>query len=162
MSSSVDTPKRTGRGRGVKKKVSKLVPVTAGDKLLALAGTFNFTHREMSHTCGCSVRAIEDRLRRARSAKVARESRPNALDDRIDDLYAIAALLHERYHVDPELVRAFVSGKSPYLEEQRPSDLIAAGYFEVVRHAALAFARGIRPDEHLIGSGPTPRVAVPR
>lgn len=149
------------RAAGSRSEPAARRPTTICEKLSVLVDDFELTASELSRAIGCSTRAIEDRKRRNHSGKPpARGRRTSRVDEGVDALYAVAAMMHDKYAVDYRLVRAFVTGRSPYLEEQSPADLLAEGYFEMVRDAAIAFSRGRTPAEFIATSGPFPRVLM--
>ncbi len=131
-------------------------PVTADDKLSVLVEEFRFTSAELALLTGSSLRAIESRRSRLDAPDAVRRRRRSAVDEGIDAAYSLATMLRDRYLIDPDLVRAWLLGRSAYLEEQRPAELLAAGHFELVRDAATAFARCEDPGSFADLHGPIP------
>ncbi len=114
------------------------------------------TTAEIALAAGASARAIEERRRR----KAHLETRHSKVDDGIDAVYSIAMLLEGR-HVPAHNVRAWLIGRSAYLDEQRPAALLSNGQFELVRQAAIAYATGETPEEFRNQIGPITRVPDP-
>lgn len=130
---------------------------TTPDEKLALLLENQFTTPELVLATGASVRGVEDRRRRLRERPPSRgSSRTSKLDLRIDALFGIVSLLL-RNQIAASNIRAWLVGRSEYLEEQSPAVLLAAGYVELVRAAALAYA-GVEPaTEFLEKWEPIPR-----
>ncbi len=59
---------------------------------------------------------------------------------RLDDLAAVLEILGPQ--MGPRAWQAWLTGRSAHLGWQRPVELLAAGEFEQVRGAALAYAAG--------------------
>lgn len=66
--------------------------------------------------------------------------RRTAYRRRLDDLAAVLEILGP--HVGKRAQQAWLTGRSAHLGWQRPVELLAAGDFERVRGAALAYAAG--------------------
>ncbi len=116
------------------------------------------TSAEIALATGGSLRAVEDRRRSLRDGKP--KTRIAKLDSGIDALFSIFSLL-ESHKIEPSNIRAWLIGRSAFLEEQRPAILLAANEFELVRKAAIAYASNETPAEFLAGRGPLPRPAEP-
>jgi hypothetical protein len=130
---------------------------------LDLIALFELTSAEIAFAIAASLRAVEERRKRL-SQRNRLDSTPRAskLDDGIDRLYSLASMLHDRYEIEPQTVRAWIMGRSAYLEEQRPASLLRAGEFDFVREAAIAFAKAEPPSDFLDSRGPVPRVVDPQ
>src|SRR5919106_2961442 len=59
---------------------------------------------------------------------------------KLDDLAAVIEILG--HQMGPRAWQAWLTGRSAHLGWRRPVDLLAAGEFELVRGAALAYAAG--------------------
>lgn len=130
---------------------------TTPDEKLALLLENQFTTPELAVATGASVRGVEDRRRRLRERPPSQgSSRTSKLDLRIDALFGIVSLLR-RNQIEASNIRAWLVGRSEYLEEQSPAVLLAAGYVELVRAAALAYAGVEPPTEFLEKWEPIPR-----
>jgi hypothetical protein len=136
------------------------VPVTSDEKLMVLLDTFRMTSPELALILGCSLRAIELRRTRLRSEPETEAQRKSKLDGGIDGLHSLATMLRNR-SLEPDLIRAWFLGRSAYLDEQRPATLLCAGHFELVRAAAIAFARCEPPQVFVDRYGPIPRITSP-
>ena len=66
--------------------------------------------------------------------------RRNEYRVRLDDLAAVIEILGSQ--MGPRAWQAWLTGRSAHLGWQRPVELLAAGEFERVRGAALAYAAG--------------------
>lgn len=89
--------------------------------------------RVVSEATGANIRTVE----RWRSGSGPRR---HEFRVRLDDLAAVLELLGSR--IAPRAQQAWLTGRSAHLGWQRPIDLLAAGEFERVRGAALAYAAG--------------------
>lgn len=141
--------KKKLRGQGYE------VATTTDEKLRALTD-LKMTTAEIALAAGASARAIEERRRR----KGHGEARHSKVDDGIDAVYSIAVLLQGR-QVPAHNVRAWLIGRSAYLDEQRPAALLSTGQFELVRRAAIAYATSETPEEFREQTGPIVRVPDP-
>lgn len=148
-------PRRRGAHEG-----TDWTPSTSAEKLECLV-SLGMTSAEIAVGAGCSVRAIEDRRRRLKTEASSGEGRYAKADDGIDAVYSLVSMLTERFNVEPAKIRAWLIGRSAYLEEQRPAVLLGAGEFELVRAAALAYATGETPKEFLEGRDPIVRAPDP-
>jgi hypothetical protein len=144
---------------GDKNQEPNWVITTANDKLARLVAT-GFTSAEIAIATGSSLRAIEDRRRRIKEGAAKESPRSNRLNTRIDALFSIVSLL-EQHRIEIENIRAWLLGRSMYLQDQRPAVLLSASEFELVREAAIAYATGDTPAEFLNGRDPLPRPAEP-
>lgn len=89
--------------------------------------------RVISEATGANIRTVE-RWRAGSSP------RRHAYRVRLDDLAAVLELLGAS--MAPRARQAWLTGRSAHLGWQRPIDLLAAGEFDRVRGAALAYAGG--------------------
>jgi hypothetical protein len=89
--------------------------------------------RVISEATGANIRTAE-RWRAGASP------RRHAYRVRLDDLSAVLELLGRA--ISPRARQAWLTSRSAYLGWQRPVDLLAAGEFDRVRGAALAYAAG--------------------
>jgi hypothetical protein len=89
--------------------------------------------RVISEATGANIRTVE----RWRAGSVPRR---HAYRLRLDDLAAVMSLLGEA--MAPRARQAWLTSRSGHLGWQRPVDLLAAGEFDRVRGAALAYAGG--------------------
>lgn len=160
-------PPRTDRKE--RKRASKAVAepdeepswlATTTNEKLAWIIAADVTSAEIAIATGSSLRAVEDRRRRLKADETKRSRRVAKLDSGIDALFSIFSLL-ERHAIEPTNIRAWLIGRSAYLEEQRPAILLSANEFELVRDAAIAYASGETPAEFLADRGPLPRPAEP-
>jgi hypothetical protein len=158
---------RKGRKKGLKKESIKAelpkedpswLATTTSEKLTRLI-TAGVTSAEIAVATGSSLRAVEDRRRKLRNNETE-GTRVAKLDTGIDALFSIFSLL-ERHKIEPTNIRAWLIGRSAYLEEQRPAILLSADEFELVRDAAIAYATGETPAEFLADRGPLPRPTEP-
>jgi len=139
--------------------------VTPSEKLAYLFDC-ELTSAEIAFATGSSVRTIEDRRARLQMEVSGNRQSPNRtqkLDLAIDNLFSIVALLEHR-KITPGNIRAWLAGRTMYLEEQRPAALLSTGehdWYELVREAALAYATAETPREFLKRKGPLPRLVAP-
>lgn len=89
--------------------------------------------RVISEATGANIRTVE----RWRAGSVPRR---HAYRVRLDDLAAVMAVLGEA--MAPRARQAWLTSRSGHLGWERPVDVLAAGDFERVRGAALAYAGG--------------------
>lgn len=142
---------------------ARTIRVTADEKLLDLIALFELTSAEIAFTIAASLRAVEERRKKLGLRNhPSGTSRTSKLDNGIDRLYSLASMLHDRYEIEPQTVRAWIMGRSAYLEEQRPASLLRAGEFDLVREAAIAFAKAEPPCDFLDARSPIPRVVDPQ
>ncbi len=120
----------------------------------------DFTSAEIALATGSSIRTIEDRRRKLRHDDSKGSTRSAKLNEGIDRLFSIVREL-ERHEIQATNIRAWLIGRSMYLEEQRPAILLSANEFELVREAARAYATGETPEEFLTDRYPLPRPAEP-
>lgn len=182
----VGAPRGARRARGKSKKkdedkedpsqsVAKLNPLTGEsssdttslwlfvstqDKLdqLVKAG---FTTSEIALATGSHRRTVEDRRRRLKNPVLGSSStRGSDWDIYLDNLFTIYAYLDQQ-KITADNIRAWLMGRSLYLEEQRPIVLLGAGEFESVREAAIAYSVGERPEDFLEDRPPLPRPLEP-
>ncbi len=140
----------------------ELDATTFAEKFKKLIELFAITSAELALMTGCSVRAVEERRRKLKDATKRRETPHAKLDQGIDRIYSVATMLQRKYMIEPVNVRAWLIGRSAYLEEQRPADLLREEeFFDLVREAAIAYATGETPAEFLEERSPLPRVASP-
>lgn len=132
--------------------------VICTDEKLQRLIDLDVTSAEIALAAGSSLRAVEERRRSLRAGKT--KQRAAKLDDGIDALFSIFTLL-ERHQIEPTNIRAWLIGRSEFLEEQRPAVLLSANEFELVRDAAIAYASNEAPAEFLASRGPLPRPAEP-
>lgn len=141
---------------------NKISVATTAEEQLERLSRAGFTAAEVAMSTGASVRGIE--LRREKAARDAPSAgkRTSSLDGQIDALFSIFYLLNE-YGVPGTNIRAWLMGRSRYLEEQRPARLLSTGdeeLYELVRQAANAYAKGETPQEFLANREPLPRPEV--
>lgn len=153
----VDRLREDPEGGGRKKNR----PATHTNEKLQRVIDAGMTSAEIALATGGSVRGVEDRRRTLRNgtAKV----RVAKLDHGIDALFSIFSMLEE-HNIEAANIRAWLVGRSPFLEEQRPASLLGAGdpeLVELVREAALAYASNETPAEFLAERGRLPRIATP-
>jgi hypothetical protein len=168
VSSSFAGPETKRRAKGSFKKRDRKSPTTIDEKLQSLI-LKNMTSAEIAVGTGCSVRAIEERrrkLNKTNKLNKANEPRPKSgryakVDEGIDAFYSLTSMLENRYTISPTNVRAWFIGRSDYLEEQRPAQLLGAGEFELVREAAIAYATNETPNEFRDRIGTIVRVHDP-
>lgn len=133
------------------------IPTLLFEKLDLLIRQFKLTSAEIVIATGASLRTVEERRKKLKGRRKDRDT-PNAkFDQSVDCIYSIASMLDKRYSIEPANVRAWLIGRSAYLEEQRPADLLREGEFDLVREAAIAYATGETPTEFLEGRDPLPR-----
>lgn len=89
--------------------------------------------RVVSEATGANIRTVE----RWRAGSTPRR---HAYRVRLDDLAAVLELLGDA--MAPRARQAWLTARSAYLGWQRPVDVLAAGDFDRVRGAALAYAAG--------------------
>jgi hypothetical protein len=89
--------------------------------------------RVVSEATGANIRTVE----RWRAGSTPRR---HAYRIRLDDLAAVMELLGDV--MAPRARQAWLTARSAYLGWQRPVDVLAAGDFDRVRGAALAYAGG--------------------
>ena len=89
--------------------------------------------RVVSEATGANIRTVE----RWRAGATPRR---HAYRVRLDDLAAVMDVLGDA--LAPRARLAWLTSRSAYLGWQRPVDVLAAGGFERVRGAALAYAGG--------------------
>ena len=89
--------------------------------------------RVISEATGANVRTVE-------RWRAGIGPRRRAFRTRLDDLSATLEMLGDA--MTPRGRQAWLVARSAYLGWRRPVDLLAAGEFERVRGAALAFAAG--------------------
>src|SRR5688500_14651961 len=89
--------------------------------------------RVVSEATGANIRTVE----RWRAGSPPRR---HAYRIRLDDLAAVMELLGDV--MAPRARQAWLTARSAYLGWQRPVDVLAAGDFDRVRGAALAYAGG--------------------
>lgn len=124
-------------------------PVTPAEKLEALLG-LGLTSSEIAVSIGTSVSAVDQRRRKLnKDERLSGKARSTKADERIDDLYSIVSTLEGRYSIEPENIRAWLIGRSAYLDEERPATLLAGGDYPLVKKAAIAYATGETPAEFL-------------
>jgi hypothetical protein len=146
--------------RPPRKKSKARLATTSDEKLQGLLD-LEMTSAEIAVGTGASVRAIEERRRRLHQTNRPGAARQAKLDDGIDALYSLAFMLQDRYTIPPHNVRAWFIGRSPYLDEQRPAQLLGAGEFALVREAAIAYAKNEAPEEFRDRVGVIVRVPDP-
>lgn len=151
---SIDRTQLAKRANGAQ---IELTAVSSSAKLRALL-LMDMTSFEIAVATGCSVRTVEDRRSKLKVDSVAYGTRSSKFDFGLDNLYSLVAMLASRYHVEDGNIRAWLLGRTPYLEEQRPASVLSAGWFDLVREAAIAFASAQSPEEFLANRGPIPRV----
>ena len=149
---------RTGRESGKEPGEGPSWLMTTTNQKLEWLISAGVTSAEIALATGGSLRAVEDRRRSLRNGKS--KTRVAKLDSGIDGLFSIFSLL-ESHQIEPSNIRAWLIGRSAFLEEQRPAILLAANEFELVREAAIAYASNETPAEFLAGRGPLPRPAEP-
>ncbi|HEY7830269.1 MAG TPA: hypothetical protein VIC06_06860 [Solirubrobacteraceae bacterium] len=132
--------------------------ISTREKFEDLLG-LGMTSAEIALASDSSLRAVEDRRRKLKDPAYM-QTRSTKLDLGIDALYSLALMLETR-KIEPANIRAWLLGRSAYLEEQRPAILLSAGEFDLVREAAIAYATSETPGEFLDKRGPIPRVAEP-
>jgi DNA-binding CsgD family transcriptional regulator len=126
-----------------------VLPVTPAEKLEALLG-LGLTSSEIAVSIGASVSAVDQRRRKLnKDERLSGKTRSTKADGRIDDLYSIVSTLEGRYFIEPENIRAWLIGRSAYLDEERPATLLADGNYPLVKKAAIAYATGETPAEFL-------------
>jgi hypothetical protein len=135
----------------------KLTAVKSSAKLRALL-LMGMTSFEIAVAIGCSVRTVEDRRSKLKVDSVTDGIRSSKFDLGLDNLYSLVGMLASRYRVEDENIRAWLLGRTPYLEEQRPASMLSAGRFDLVREAAIAYAKVESPEEFLANREPIPRV----
>jgi hypothetical protein len=134
--------------------------INSNEKLQLLIDA-GMTSVEIALACGSSVRGIEERRRSLRNG--ATKMRVAKLDHGLDALFSIFSMLEE-HKIEPSNIRAWLVGRSPFLEQQRPAALLGAGepeLYELVRDAATAYASNETPAEFLAERGRLPRIAEP-
>lgn len=144
---SSNVPGGTGSG-GIPTAGRSVPPVTPAEKLEALLG-LGLTSSEIAVSIGTSVSAVNQRRRKFKDERLSGKGRSTKADERIDDLYSIVSTLEARYFIEPENIRAWLIGRSAYLDEERPAALLADGKYTLVRKAAIAYATGETPAEFL-------------
>jgi DNA-binding CsgD family transcriptional regulator len=125
-----------------------VLPVTPAEKLEALL-VLGLTSSEIAVSIGTSVSAVDQRRRKFKDEMLSGKARSTKADKRIDDLYSIVSTLEGRYSIESENIRAWLIGRSAYLDEERPATLLADGRYAVVKEAAIAYATGETPAEFL-------------
>jgi hypothetical protein len=136
-------------------------PTTTDEKLQALI-ELRMTSAEIAVGSGCSVRAIKERRAKLNNVDQSDQTGRYAKADKgIDDFYSLTSMLQDSYMISPENTRAWFSGRSAYLDEQRPAQLLGAGEFELVREAAIAYATNETPEEFRDRIGTITRVPDP-
>lgn len=133
---------------------------TTADQKLRHLLAIDFTSAEIALATGSSIRTIEDRRRKLRNDDAKESDRSTKLNEGIDLLFSIVREL-ERLEIQATNIRAWLIGRSMYLEEQRPAILLSAKEFELVREAARAYATGETPQEFLTDRDPLPRPTEP-
>jgi predicted transcriptional regulator len=123
------------------------LPVTPAEKLEALLER-GLTSTEIAVSIGTSVSAVDQRRRKLKDEMLSRKARSTKADERIDDLYSIVSTL-EGSDIESDNIRAWLIGRSAYLDEERPATLLADGKYQLVREAAIAYATGETPAEFL-------------
>lgn len=142
---------------GSRKTTRGRIPTLLFEKLDLLIRHFKLTSAEIAIATGSSLRTVEERRKKLKGRRKDRDT-PNAkFDQSIDCIYSIASMLDKRYSIEPANARAWLIGRSAYLEEQRPADLLREGEFDLVREAAIAYATGETPAEFLEGRDSLPR-----
>jgi hypothetical protein len=89
--------------------------------------------RLISEATGANVRTVE-------RWRAGAGPRRHLYRSRLDDLAATLALLGEA--MSPRARQSWLTGRSAHLGWRRPVELLAAGRFEQVRGAALAYVAG--------------------
>jgi hypothetical protein len=140
-------PGGTGSG-GTPTAGRSVPPVTPAEKLEVLLER-GLTSSEIAVSIGTSVSAVDQRRRKLKDEMLSGKARSTKADERIDDLYSIVSMLEGRYLVEPENIRAWLIGRSAYLDEERPATLLADGKYALVKKAAIAYATGETPAEFL-------------
>lgn len=134
------------------------VPAVAGSEKLRDLLFIGMTSFEIAVATGCSVRAVEVRRRKLKEESITTNVvRNTKFDVGLDNLYSLVSMMRRSF-VEVENIRAWLVGRSAYLEEQRPASLLRAGEFDLVREAAKAYAASETPQEFLAGREDIPRV----
>jgi hypothetical protein len=89
--------------------------------------------RVVSEATGANIRTVE-------RWRAGSRPRRHAYRLRLDDLAAVLEVLGEA--MAPRARQAWLTARSAHLGWQRPVDVLAAGEFDLVRGAALAYAGG--------------------
>jgi hypothetical protein len=89
--------------------------------------------RVVSEATGANIRTVE-------RWRAGAEPRRHAYRLRLDDLAAVLEVLGDA--MTPRARQAWLMARSAHLGWQRPVDALAAGEFDQVRGAALAYAAG--------------------
>jgi hypothetical protein len=125
-----------------------VLPVSPAEKLEALL-ELGLTSSEIAISIGTSVSAVVQRRRKLKDEMLSGKARSTKADARIDDLYSIVSMLEGRYCIESDNVRAWLIGRSAYLDEERPATLLAEGKHSLVKEAAVAYATGETPAEFI-------------
>jgi hypothetical protein len=89
--------------------------------------------RVVSEATGANIRTVE-------RWRAGSQPRRHAYRLRLDDLAAVLEVLGDA--MAPRARQAWLTARSAHLGWQRPVDVLAAGEFDLVRGAALAYAGG--------------------
>lgn len=89
--------------------------------------------RVVSEATGANIRTVE-------RWRAGAQPRRHAYRLRLDDLAAVLEVLGDA--MAPRGRQAWLTARSAHLGWQRPVDVLAAGEFDLVRGAALAYAGG--------------------
>ena len=100
---------------------------------MSVAAVRRLPARVVSEATGANPRTVE-------RWRAGMGPRRNEYRLRLDDLAAILDILGAQ--MGPGASEAWLTGRSAHLGWQRPVELLAAGEFERVRGAALAYAAG--------------------
>jgi hypothetical protein len=100
---------------------------------MSVAAVRRLPARVVSEATGANPRTVE-------RWRAGMGPRRNEYRLRLDDLAAILDILGPQ--MGPAAAEAWLTGRSAHLGWQRPVELLAAGEFERVRGAALAYAAG--------------------
>jgi len=156
----VDRLREDPEGGGDEANRSQRHPLNTNEKLQRLIDV-GMTSAEIALASGSSLRGVEDRRRSLRNG--AAKVRVAKIDVGIDAIFSIFSMLEE-HKIEPANIRAWLVGRSPFLEQQRPATLLGAAepeLYELVREAAIAYASNETPVEFLAERGRLPRIPEP-
>ncbi len=103
----------------------------------------------MADTSVSELRAYQERHTPGQTRITEQDTPLSALSAAITRHHSLAALLRHRYKIPVDNIRAFLVGRSAYLNEQRPAILWRNELYDLVEEAAIAYATGRTPEEFL-------------